>query len=40
MFVVTKIQLTFLHGTEVVCVSANVFSFLEPIIYVSKEKEK
>lgn len=40
MFVVIKIQLTFLRGTEVVCVSGNVFSFLEPIIYVLKEKEK
>lgn len=39
-FVVIKIQLTFLRGTEVVCVSGNVFSFLEPIIYVLKEKEK
>lgn len=38
MFVVIKIQLTFLRGTEVVCVSGNVFSFLGPIIYVSKEK--
>lgn len=40
MFVVIKIQLTFLRGTEVVCVSGNVFSFFEPIIYVLKEKEK
>ena len=40
MFVVKKIQLTFLRGTEVVCVSGNVFSSLGPIIYVSKEKEK
>ena len=40
MFVVIKILLTFLHGTEVVCVSGNVFSSLGPIIYVSKEKEK
>ena len=39
MFVVIKIQLTFLHGTEVVCVSGNVFPFLSPLFMFQKRKK-